>query len=117
MNGSKFSLLFYYCHVADSEGKSVGGNSGVLCIPRVGNSVNRTNNTSHQISNIPPLCHLDMGVVESLPSELLSELNEIYGGKLAGLIGKSKGKGENSTGSLCFLPPETARGEAFLYGV
>ncbi|XVF45045.1 hypothetical protein PTKIN_Ptkin02bG0173800 [Pterospermum kingtungense] len=95
----------------DSEGKTVGGNSRVLHIPQVGNSVDKTNNTSNQISNIPTLCHLDMGVVESLPLELLLELNEMYGGKLVGLIAKSKGEGENSTGSSCFLPPGPAKVE------
>ena len=101
----------------------MGGNSGVLCITPVRNFANRTNNTSNsegcsnQISNAPPLCHLDMGVLESLPSELLSELNEIYGGKLVDLIAKSKGQGENSTSSLCFLPPKPSKGETFLPGV
>ncbi|XP_017971803.1 PREDICTED: DNA repair protein REV1 isoform X4 [Theobroma cacao] len=99
----------------DTEGKSMGGNSGVLCTDPVGNSVLRTNNTSNgdgcsnQILSIPQLCHLDMGVVESLPSELQSELNEMYGGKLVDLIAKSKGQGENSTGSLCFHPPELSK--------
>ncbi|XVE93451.1 hypothetical protein REPUB_Repub01dG0193800 [Reevesia pubescens] len=97
----------------DSEGKNMGGNSGVSCIAPVGNFVSRTNNTSNGegCSSVPPLCHLDMGIVESLPSELLSELNEIYGGKLVDLIAKSKGQGENSTRTLCVLPPEPAKAE------
>ncbi|XP_021285553.1 DNA repair protein REV1 isoform X2 [Herrania umbratica] len=101
----------------DTEGRSMGGNSGVLCTDPVGNSVLRTNNTSNgegcsnQGLSIPLLCDLDMGVVESLPSELLSELNEMYGGKLVDLIAKSKGQGENSTGSLCFHSPELAKVE------
>ncbi|MFQ6649298.1 hypothetical protein Gotur_022706 [Gossypium turneri] len=99
----------------DSEGKSVGGNSGVLCIASVENSVHETNNApngeggSNQSSSVPPLCHLDMGVVENLPSELLSELNEIYDGKLVELITKRKVQGDKSTGSACFFPPEPAQ--------
>ncbi|TYI45601.1 hypothetical protein E1A91_D13G049000v1 [Gossypium mustelinum] len=99
----------------DSEGKSVGGNSGVLRIASVENSVHETNNApngeggSNQSSSVPPLCHLDMGVVENLPSELLSELNEIYDGKLVELITKRKVQGDKSTGSACFFPPEPAQ--------
>ncbi|KAK5770569.1 hypothetical protein PVK06_046720 [Gossypium arboreum] len=101
----------------DSEGKSVGGNSGVLRIASGENSVHETNNApngegrSNQSSSVPPLCHLDMGVVENLPSELLSELNEIYDGKLVELITKRKVQGDKSTGSACFFPPERAQVE------
>ncbi|KAL1125488.1 hypothetical protein V6Z11_A13G047000 [Gossypium hirsutum] len=107
----------------DSEGKSVGGNSGVLRIASGENSVHETNNApngegrSNQSSSVPPLCHLDMGVVENLPSELLSELNEIYDGKLVGLITKRKVQGDKSTGSACFFPPERAQGEMFFPGL
>ncbi|KAG4110337.1 hypothetical protein ERO13_D13G043200v2 [Gossypium hirsutum] len=106
--------LFGSFHI-DSEGKSVGGNSGVLRIASVENSVHETNNApngeggSNQSSSVPPLCHLDMGVVENLPSELLSELNEIYDGKLVELITKRKVQGDKSTGSACFFPPEPAQ--------
>ncbi|XP_040940549.1 DNA repair protein REV1 isoform X7 [Gossypium hirsutum] len=108
--------LFGSFHI-DSEGKSVGGNSGVLRIASGENSVHETNNApngegrSNQSSSVPPLCHLDMGVVENLPSELLSELNEIYDGKLVGLITKRKVQGDKSTGSACFFPPERAQVE------
>ncbi|KAG4110335.1 hypothetical protein ERO13_D13G043200v2 [Gossypium hirsutum] len=108
--------LFGSFHI-DSEGKSVGGNSGVLRIASVENSVHETNNApngeggSNQSSSVPPLCHLDMGVVENLPSELLSELNEIYDGKLVELITKRKVQGDKSTGSACFFPPEPAQVE------
>ncbi|XP_022735797.1 DNA repair protein REV1 isoform X3 [Durio zibethinus] len=99
----------------DSEVKSMAGNLKSFHFTPVENSVHGTNNTSNgegcsnQISSVPLLCHLDMGVVESLPSELLSELNEIYGGKLVDLIAKSKGQSENNTGYLCFLPPEPSK--------
>ncbi|KAK8316537.1 hypothetical protein V6Z12_A13G049100 [Gossypium hirsutum] len=114
--------LFGSFHI-DSEGKSVGGNSGVLRIASGENSVHETNNApngegrSNQSSSVPPLCHLDMGVVENLPSELLSELNEIYDGKLVGLITKRKVQGDKSTGSACFFPPERAQGEMFFPGL
>ncbi|XP_031381989.1 DNA repair protein REV1 isoform X1 [Punica granatum] len=49
---------------------------------------------SNQSLEPPPLCHLDLGVIESLPPEILSELNEAYGGKLATLISESYGKSE-----------------------
>ena len=94
----------------------MGGDSGVLSgNDQAGDSIHRTNNTSNgegssnQISTVPPLCHLDMGVVESLPSEVVSELNEIYGGKLVDLIAKRKGQGEDSTSSLCVVTSRLAR--------
>ncbi|KAI3413115.1 uncharacterized protein J3R85_016475 [Psidium guajava] len=45
----------------------------------------------------PALCHLDIGVVESLPPEVFSELNDAYGGKLVAFVSKGKGK-SNSIG-------------------
>ncbi|KAL5561320.1 hypothetical protein UlMin_031067 [Ulmus minor] len=52
-------------------------------------------------SGPPPLCHLDSGVIESLPPEIFSELNEIYGGNLAEFLAKRKGSmnGGNRLGS------------------
>ncbi|CAH2046438.1 unnamed protein product [Thlaspi arvense] len=43
-------------------------------------------------SSLPPMCHLDMEVLENLPPELLSELDGTYGGKLFELIEKRRGK-------------------------
>ncbi|KAG7536407.1 BRCT domain [Arabidopsis suecica] len=43
-------------------------------------------------SSLPPMCHLDMEVLENLPPELLSELDGTYGGKLFELIEKKRGK-------------------------
>ncbi|CAH8333638.1 unnamed protein product [Eruca vesicaria subsp. sativa] len=43
-------------------------------------------------SSLPPMCHLDMEVLENLPPELLSELDGTYGGKLYELIEKKRGK-------------------------
>ncbi|XP_039158194.1 DNA repair protein REV1 [Eucalyptus grandis] len=45
----------------------------------------------------PALCHLDIGVIKSLPPEVFSELNDAYGGKLVAFVSKGKGK-SNSKG-------------------
>ncbi|XP_019055686.1 PREDICTED: DNA repair protein REV1 isoform X3 [Nelumbo nucifera] len=55
----------------------------------------------NQVSSLPPLSHLDMGVIESLPSEIISEVNEMYGGKLIYLIEKGKGKVDRVSSSIC----------------
>lgn len=64
---------------------------------------------SNQDSTLPPLCDLDMGVIASLPPELFSEINDIYGGKLASLISKNKGKSVG-IGSLCGASSESFEG-------
>ncbi|XP_057964637.1 DNA repair protein REV1 isoform X2 [Malania oleifera] len=74
----------------DSLGKSV----------LIGNSLFTGEAFSNQISGLPPLCHLDRGVVGSLPPELFSEINELYGGKLRDLIAKNKGKNEDINDSV-----------------
>ncbi|KAJ0262690.1 DNA repair protein REV1 [Hirschfeldia incana] len=43
-------------------------------------------------SSLPPMCHLDMEVLENLPPDVLSELDGTYGGKLYELIEKKRGK-------------------------
>ncbi|MED6119163.1 hypothetical protein PIB30_009265 [Stylosanthes scabra] len=48
------------------------------------------------ISAPPPLCHLDVEVIRNLPSEVFSELNEVYGGKLIDFIAKGKDRCESS---------------------
>uniref|UniRef100_A0A1J3FCZ0 DNA repair protein REV1 n=1 Tax=Noccaea caerulescens TaxID=107243 RepID=A0A1J3FCZ0_NOCCA len=50
-------------------------------------------------SSLPPMCHLDMEVLENLPRELLSELDGTYGGKLFELIEKKQGKRKINSGS------------------
>lgn len=76
--------------------------SGRSSIDEIENSIHRNKNVSNgqessdQVSAPPPLCHLDLGVVESLPPELFSELNEVYSGKLTDFIAKRKGKCVNS---------------------
>ncbi|XP_057782896.1 DNA repair protein REV1 isoform X2 [Salvia miltiorrhiza] len=47
---------------------------------------------THNSSVLPPLQDLDVAVIESLPPEVVSEINEMYGGKLLGFISASKSK-------------------------
>lgn len=74
---------------------------GVLCQP--GSSMNgsctemQTGLSSsetgiHNSTGIPPLQDLDVAVIESLPPEVVSEINDMYGGKLLGFISASKNK-------------------------
>ncbi|XP_050210154.1 DNA repair protein REV1 [Mercurialis annua] len=51
----------------------------------------------------PPISDLDMSVIKSLPPEVFSELNGIYGGKLIDFIAQNKGKRETSSSSS-FIP-------------
>ncbi|KAK9287385.1 hypothetical protein L1049_015803 [Liquidambar formosana] len=82
----------------------------------VGPSYQVINNSSNgeaclnEISELPPLCNLDIGVIESLPPELFSEINEMYGGKLIDFIAKRKGTSENISSSMCI--PSYGRGGA-----
>ncbi|CAK7330023.1 unnamed protein product [Dovyalis caffra] len=79
----------------DSEVQNINGSSGQLFPDQTGFSAQMDNNSLSGVSDPPPLYHLDMGVVESLPPELFSELNEIYGGKLTDFIAKSRVASEN----------------------
>ncbi|XP_065870416.1 DNA repair protein REV1 [Euphorbia lathyris] len=68
----------------------------------------RVNSVSNDRDNIaPPLLQdLDIEVIQSLPPELFSELNAIYGGKLAGFISQSRRKSENGDNSPCISSHE-----------
>lgn len=85
--------------------EGLGGSSGQLCTDAAA-PVQRSSDQfsgegrSNQISGLPPICNLDIGVIESLPPEVLSELNESYGGKLLDLIARGKGRVESHTGGL-----------------
>ncbi|KAL6209867.1 hypothetical protein ACLB2K_020806 [Fragaria x ananassa] len=46
--------------------------------------------SANQVSAPPPLCHLDLGVIESLPPEIFTELNGIYAGKLVDFVANNK---------------------------
>lgn len=69
----------------------------------------------NQVSGLPAVCDLDMGVLESLPPELLSEINAIYGGKLSDFIRKRKGKNGNVSGSMCTTSYESCEGCIILF--
>ncbi|GFQ07259.1 DNA repair protein rev1 [Phtheirospermum japonicum] len=47
-------------------------------------------------ASLPPLQDLDMVVLESLPPEVVSEINDMYGGKLLDFISKIKNKTVNT---------------------
>ncbi|XP_023639710.1 DNA repair protein REV1 isoform X2 [Capsella rubella] len=59
---------------------------------RESNSAESSIQSGDTNSSLPPMCHLDMEVLENLPPELLSELDGTYGGKLYELIEKKRGK-------------------------
>eukprot|EP00268_Persea_americana_P055512 TRINITY_DN6459_c0_g3_i2.p1 TRINITY_DN6459_c0_g3~~TRINITY_DN6459_c0_g3_i2.p1 ORF type:complete len:708 (+),score=124.96 TRINITY_DN6459_c0_g3_i2:1408-3531(+) len=59
-----------------------------------------------QTLTLPPVCNLDMEVLESLPPEILREINKMYCGKLNDFIKKRRGHdGETST-SFTLFPQE-----------
>lgn len=64
-------------------------------------------------SALPPLSHLDVEVIESLPPELFSELNAMYGGKLVDFMAGRRVKNEHSTSSLCAISSSGAEGKLF----
>lgn len=55
---------------------------------------------------LPPLGDLDLGVIEGLPPDLFSEINNMYDGKLINLISKKKGKNVDASNSLCSMHQE-----------
>ncbi|XP_057502579.1 DNA repair protein REV1 isoform X2 [Actinidia eriantha] len=75
-----------------------GGSEGLLCTNSTVHSIQTGRNLSNaeapldQHSALPPIGDLDLGVVQSLPPDLFSEINDMYGGKLIYLISKKKGK-------------------------
>lgn len=76
------------------------------------NNPSTSGSSLEKVSAVPPLCHLDFGVIESLPSELFAELNEIYGGELVDFV-KNKCNGESTSTSLLH---EEVEGEFSLPG-
>lgn len=83
----------------DLEKQNDDGNLGQSCTNlTVSRKSNGEGHINHD-STLPPLCDLDMGVIESLPRDLLSEINDLYGGMLISLMSKHKGKSAN-IGSL-----------------
>ncbi|XP_075504709.1 DNA repair protein REV1 isoform X2 [Primulina tabacum] len=53
--------------------------------------------SSSEIATLPPLHDLDMTVIKSLPPEVVSEINDMYGGKLFGFVSENKGKIVNTS--------------------
>ncbi|XP_071726230.1 DNA repair protein REV1-like isoform X2 [Rutidosis leptorrhynchoides] len=49
---------------------------------------------------VPPLSDLDSDVLESLPADILSEINDLYGGKLKTFMSKKHNKSESSGGGV-----------------
>lgn len=94
---------------------------GKICTNSVGPSIEIDNNTSNgeaflnQVPEPPPLCHLDKEVLESLPPEIFSELNDIYSGKLVDLITKSRCKIENISSALGNSQAEVEGENFFLF--
>lgn len=112
--------FWYWFHFTGCEGEG-DETLGQLCGNSVGLSIQMDSNTSNgaaclnEVSVPPPLCHLDMGVLKSLPPELFSELNEIYGGKLVDFVAKNKGKTENINHTLSAYSLEKIEGEGFFF--
>ncbi|XP_059647846.1 DNA repair protein REV1 isoform X2 [Cornus florida] len=90
----------------DFDKQTIDGNPGQFYSDPTGSSFRMGTNMSNgdvrlnQDSVLPSLCDLDLGVVESLPPELFSEINDMYGGKLVNLISKNKGKSATVGSSL-----------------
>lgn len=47
-------------------------------------------------TSLPPIQDLDVAVIESLPPEVVSEINDMYGGKLLDFLSESKSKISNN---------------------
>ncbi|XP_031744472.1 DNA repair protein REV1 isoform X3 [Cucumis sativus] len=88
----------------DNEKQSNSGTLDQLSADPISHLIQMENNRHHSEAlnpvSPPPLCNLDIGVIRSLPPELFSELNEIYGGKLIDLLSKSRDKNEVFSSSI-----------------
>lgn len=58
----------------------------------------------NQTMTLPPICNLDMAVLQSLPPEIISEINEMYCGRLSDFM--RKGKDGKTSMSFTVLPQE-----------
>jgi len=80
----------------------------------IDNKIPTSEASTDPISTPPPLCNLDIEVIRNLPSDVFSELNEIYRGKLVDyIIANSKNTSENSSlsGNSCL----EKKGKLFLF--
>ncbi|KAL6213330.1 hypothetical protein ACLB2K_012777 [Fragaria x ananassa] len=81
---------------ADCEDRGTPRTLGPLCETSlriqaaVDNHRSSGETSANQVSAPPPLCHLDLGVIESLPPEIFTELNRIYAGKLVDFVANNK---------------------------
>ncbi|KAF5174903.1 Dna polymerase iv [Thalictrum thalictroides] len=62
-------------------------------------------------STLPQICDLDMGVIESLPPEIFSEINDLYGGKLSEFLKKNDGKDDKISDSVISSSRRELEGE------
>ncbi|KAG1358964.1 DNA repair protein REV1 [Cocos nucifera] len=69
--------------------------------------VNQCSTRSHEnrTSALPPLCHLDMDVIKSLPGEIISEMNDMYKGELCPFMEKCEEKDGGGDGHLSAKSP------------
>ncbi|KAK1402489.1 DNA repair protein REV1 [Heracleum sosnowskyi] len=85
----------------DVKNQNASGNLGQSCTKMFVGGDSSSEAHVNEDPVLPPLCDLDMGVVENLPSDLFSELNNRYGGKLITFISKRKGKlAESNIGGI-----------------
>ncbi|XP_031272688.1 DNA repair protein REV1 isoform X2 [Pistacia vera] len=88
---------------------SEGGTDAIQLSVQMDLNLSTGQDSLNQVSAVPPLCDLDVGVIENLPPELFSELNGIYGGKLFDLITKNRDKSDNIS-SYSSNPPHELEG-------
>ncbi|XP_031129338.1 DNA repair protein REV1 isoform X1 [Ipomoea triloba] len=87
----------------DDDIQSVDEDSAPLCSDSIGPLVQRNarlstgNVGNRQDAALPPMHDLDVSVIESLPPELLSEINNMYNGKLLRFISEKK----NNSADIC----------------
>ncbi|XP_055815918.1 DNA repair protein REV1-like isoform X3 [Solanum dulcamara] len=65
-----------------------------------------------QRGTLPPMNELDIGVIESLPPEVFSEINDMYDGKLAHFITEKRSKGVSEKENISSVCP-AAQDEVF----
>lgn len=115
----KHHSYFVIIIFTDSEKRCDSGALDQLSADPTSHLIQLENNQLHCESlnpvSAPPLCNLDVGVIGSLPPELFSELNEIYGGKLDDLLAKSRYKSEAFLSSLRVSSQGPVEGEIYLW--
>ncbi|XP_063940791.1 DNA repair protein REV1 isoform X3 [Daucus carota subsp. sativus] len=87
----------------ERENQNADGNLGQQSCTNmiVGSDILSSEGHVNRDSVLPPLCDLDMGVIENLPPDVFSELNNRYSGKLISFMSKRKGKlAESNIGGM-----------------